>query len=156
MVSLVSNEDHGAIGGHPAEPDTEGSAAREHGTPAAAARGGDAGGDAGWALGAGARSGHSDAGGGAPDGGRADAVSSHGGGMTKNDCQLSADVLREAEHTASFDKMDAVREGFCRRLREDNPRFDRERFLRACTALPQRRGWFPAPAPEGGGAPNRG
>jgi hypothetical protein len=60
--------------------------------------------------------------------------------MTKKDFQLIADVLREAEHTAAFDKMDAVREGFCRRLREDNPRFDRERFLRACTALPQRAG----------------
>ena len=50
--------------------------------------------------------------------------------MTKKEYKLIAEILFDSALTAQ-ETLDLA-EDFARRLEEDNPRFDRERFIKAC------------------------
>lgn len=59
--------------------------------------------------------------------------------MTRKDFQLIADVLNDCRESyadanadAGTQAIETVAECFALRLRATNPRFDRDRFLRAC------------------------
>lgn len=59
--------------------------------------------------------------------------------MTRKDYQLIADSLKGALPPVQFegdeyrrDGIEAVALGLAERLQEENPRFDRDRFLKAC------------------------
>ena len=70
--------------------------------------------------------------------------------MTRKDYELIADTIRT---DCPLSGRLRLAEAFALKLAEDNPRFDRERFIKAATADPNRIGKldprdFPAPARE--------
>lgn len=56
--------------------------------------------------------------------------------MTRKDFQLIADVLKNADEVADSESLTALAVMFADALEDENPRFDTEKFLRACGVNP--------------------
>lgn len=52
--------------------------------------------------------------------------------MSRKDYERAVEVVRDAASTGSNDEAMAVMASFVAFFRGDNPRFDRERFVKAC------------------------
>jgi len=52
--------------------------------------------------------------------------------MTRKDFQLIADAIRTSRAFSSIEAKTVFADDMCEHLSQTNPRFDRERFIKAC------------------------